>query len=446
MRDENLEHSLAASSGGALPVAVRGSGCRIWDRDGHEYIDACGGAMVMSLGHCHPRLIEAAKRQLDRLTFAYRFSFANEPMADLSALIREIAPMERASAFFNSSGSESIESAIHMAVLYWQHLGRPGKLELISRYPSYHGSTLGALGLSSSRWRQAFELILEKNAVAQVPGADIRARRDEAAECRFGLDQIEDAIVSRGPDHVAAVFLEPISGASAAAVVPPEGYIDGVREICDRYEVLMICDETITGFGRTGEWWASSHWRGRPDIATFAKGVTSGVTPFSGMAVVGDVAEVFLARSEGFPWGHTFSGNPLGCAIAAEAIRTIRDEDLVSRARALGERLRAGMDEIAAAAQHVGQVRGRGLLQGMELVTDRDSLEPLAGASNRLAEFARDRGLMIYACPTPLGRRTIEAVMLAPPLTVDERDIDEILERLSDAVRKLDAAPRVEGA
>jgi 4-aminobutyrate aminotransferase-like enzyme len=158
------------------------------------------------------------------------------------------------------------------------------------------------------------------------------------------------------------------------------------------------------------------------------------------------VAEVFLAKPEGFPWGHTFSGNPLGCAIAAEAIRTIRDEDLVARGRALGERLRAGMDAIAAASPYIGQVRGKGLLQGMELVTDRDSLEPLAGASNRLAAFARERRLMIYSCPTPLGRRMIEAVMLAPPLIVDEADIDEILERLADAARKLDASPRVETA
>jgi adenosylmethionine-8-amino-7-oxononanoate aminotransferase len=427
MSKAKLEHSLAVSGGSALPIAVRGSGCRIWDREGHEYIDACGGAMVMSLGHCHPRLVEAAKRQLDQLTFSYRFSFSNEPMAELSELIREIAPMERASAFFNSSGSESVESAIHMAILYWQHLGKPNKIELISRYPSYHGSTLGALGLSSSRWRQAFELLLGKSAVAQVAGADIRARRSDEEECRFGLEQIEDAIASRGPEHIAAVFLEPISGASAAAVAPPEGYIDGVRELCNRYGVLMICDETITAFGRTGEWWASNHWWGKPDIITFAKGVTSGITPFSGMAVDGNVAEVFLARPEGFPWGHTFSGNPLGCAIAAEAIRTIRDEDLVTRGRTLGKRLRAGMDEIAATSQHIGQVRGRGLLQGMELVTDRDSLEPLAGASDRLAAFARDRGMMIYSCPTPLGRRVIEA-------------------RLADAVRKLDASPRVETA
>ncbi len=446
MLADKLGHTLAAPSGRDLPVAVRGSGCRIWDREGHEYLDACGGAMVMSLGHCHPRLVEVAKRQLERLTFTYRFSFANEPMADLAALIREIAPMPNASAFFNSSGSESVESAIHMAVLYWQHLGKPSKIEFVSRYPSFHGSTLGALGLSSSRWRRPFELLLEKSAVAQVAGADIRARRSEPEELRFSLGQIEDALVSRGPENVAAVFLEPISGASAAAVVPPAGYIDGVRELCDRYGVLMICDETITGFGRTGEWWASSHWEGKADIVTFAKGVTSGITPFSGMAVAARVAEVFHARPEGFAWGHTFSGNPLGCAIAAEAIRTIRDEDLIARSRTLGARLRAGLESIAATSPHVGQVRGLGLLQAMELVRDRDSLEPLAGASNRLAALAKERGLMIYSCPTPLGRRIIEAVMLAPPLIVDEADIDEILERLADALRKFDASPRIEAA
>ena len=444
MLADKLEHPLAPLAESGLPIAVRGSGCRIWDREGREYIDACGGAMVMSLGHCHPRLVEAAKRQLDRLTFSYRFSFANEPMADLSELIREIAPMERASAFFNSSGSESVESAIHMAILYWQYLGKPNKFELISRYPSYHGSTLGALGLSGSRWRKGFELLLQENAIAQVPGADIRARRSEEEELHFGLEQIEDAVVSRGPDHVAAIFLEPITGASAAAVVPPEGYIDGLRELCDRYDVLMICDETITGFGRTGEWWGSSHWEGKPDIVTFAKGVTSGITPFSGMVVAKNVADVFLTRPEGFPLGHTFSGNPLGCAIAAEAIRTIRDEDLIARGRKLGERLRAGMETIAAASPHIGQVRGKGLLQGMELVCDRDSLEPLADASNRLASFAKQRGLMIYPCPTPLGHRTIEAILLAPPLIVDEADIDEILARLAASLRELDASPNAE--
>ena len=431
------DYSLTASPGRTLPVAVRGAGLRIWDRDGVEWLDACGGAMVMSLGHCHPRLVEVVRRQAAELTFTYRFSFSNEPMIELAGLLREIAPMERAWGFFNSSGSESVESAIHLAVLYWQHLGQPSKLELISRYPSYHGSTLGALGLSGSRWRQAFELILEKNAIAQAPGADIRARRPPAAELAFGLDQIEEAIVSRGADHVAGVFIEPISGASAAAVVPPDGYLEGVRALCDRYGVLMICDETVTAFGRTGAWFGVDHWNVKPDIATFAKGISSGMTPMSGMAVSGQIADVFAATPDGFPWGHTFSGNPLGCAVACEVIRTIREEGLVENARAMGDRLRVGLEEIAAGSPHIGQVRGRGLLQGLELVTDLDSLEPLPGGSGQLTAAARERNLMIYSCPTPLGRRTVEAVMLAPPLIVDEADVDTILERLADAVAEL---------
>lgn len=431
------DYSLTASPGRRLPVAVRAEGMRIWDRDGRVWLDACGGAMVMSLGHCHPRLVEAAQRQLEKVTFTYRFSFSNEPMIELAALIREIAPMDRAWAFFNSSGSESIESAIHLALLYWQHQGKPGKTELVSRYPSFHGSTLGALGLSGSRWREAFDHVLEDHPVAQAPSADIRSGRTPQEEVAFGLRQIEDALVARGPENVAAVFLEPISGASTAAVVPPDGYLEGVRELCDRYDVLMICDETVTGFGRTGTWWAVDHWSVSPDIVTFAKGVTSGVVPFSGLAITGQVADVFAASSQGFPFGHTYSGNPIGCAVAAEVIRVIRDEGMLENSTVMGKRLRDGLVEIADSSPHIGQVRGRGLLQGIELVTDKETLTPLAGAASTLTELALARNLMIYSCPTPLHDTVIEAVMLAPPINLDESDVDEIVNRLGDAVLEL---------
>jgi len=432
------DYSLTATPGRQLPVAVRGEGMRIWDRDGNEWLDACGGAMVMSLGHCHPRLVEAAQRQLEKLTFTYRFSFSNEPMLELAELVREVAPMERGWAFFNSSGSESIESAIHLALLFWQHQGRPGKTELISRYPSFHGSTLGALGLSGSRWALAFEHVLGQNAVAQAPNSNIRAGRSPEEELAFGLQQIEDAIVARGPENVAAVFLEPTTGASGASVVPPDGYLEGVRDLCDRFDVLMICDETVTSFGRTGTWFGVDHWDVSPDIVTFAKGVSSGVTPFSGLAIDGRVADVFAAAPEGFPYGHTYSGNPVGCAVAAEVIKVIRDDGLLERSRDLGELLNKGLDQIAASSPHVGQVRGRGLLQGLELVRDKETLEPLAGASQAVTVAARERQLMIYSCPTPLGERTIEAVMLAPPLVIDEDDIDEIVNRLGDSIATLE--------
>jgi adenosylmethionine-8-amino-7-oxononanoate aminotransferase len=211
-----------------------------------------------------------------------------------------------------------------------------------------------------------------------------------------------------------------------------------VREICDRLDVLMICDETVTSFGRTGTWFGVDHWDVIPDIVTFAKGVSSGVTPFSGLAIDGRVADVFAAAPEGFPYGHTYSGNPVGCAVAAEVIRVIRDDGLLDRSRDLGELLNKGLEQIAASSPHIGQVRGRGLLQGLELVTDKETLEPLAGASHAVTVAARERQLMIYSCPTPLGERTIEAVMLAPPLVIDEDDIDEIVNRLGDSIATLE--------
>ncbi|MFL6178915.1 MAG: aspartate aminotransferase family protein [Actinomycetes bacterium] len=432
------DFSLTASPGRRLPVATHASGMRIYDAEGREWLDACGGAMVMSLGHCHPRLVKAAQQQLEKLTFTYRFSFSNEPMIELAALVREIAPMERGWAFFNSSGSESIESAIHLALLYWQHVGKPNKTQLISRFPSFHGSTLGALGLSGSRWREGFDHVLEDNPVAQAPNADIRSGRTSEEEVTFGLKEIEDALLRRGPENVAALFLEPITGASTAAVVPPDGYLEGVRALCNQYEVLMICDETVTSFGRTGKWWAVDHWNVQPDIATFAKGVTSGVTPFSGLAMTGAIADVFSAAPEGFPYGHTYSGNPIGCAVAAEVIRTIQDDDLLTNSQQMGKRLRQGLDVIAERSPHIGQVRGRGLLQGLELVRDTETLAPLSGGSYMLQKLALERQMMIYSCPTPLSDLVIEAVMLAPPLTIDEHDVDEILNRLSDSVDQLD--------
>jgi adenosylmethionine-8-amino-7-oxononanoate aminotransferase len=430
------DYSLTASSE-PLPVAVRAEGLRIWDADGREYLDACGGAMVMTLGHRHPRLVAAAKRQLDQLTFSYRFTFSNEPLVELAEQMRAISPMPNGWSFFNSSGSESIESAIHLALLYWQYRGRPRKTGLIGRWPGFHGSTLGALSVSGSKWRAAFDHVLPANAVAEAPWSDIRARQSADEAVRTGVEALERAILDRDPDTVAAVFLEPITGASAAAVVPPDGYLPAVRELCDRYDVLLVADETITGFGRTGTWWATDHWAATPDVTTFAKGVTSGIVPFSGMVVSEPVAQV-LVDGGGFPYGHTFSGNPLGCAVAAESIRVIEDEQLLLASQRRGAQLRQGLETALSGSPFLGQVRGRGLLVGLELVADPESLRPLAGAASRLQRLAREQGLLVYSCPTPLRGAVAEAVLLAPPLTITPAEVDDIVERLSlawDALR-----------
>jgi adenosylmethionine-8-amino-7-oxononanoate aminotransferase len=423
------DYSLTASRH-VLPTAVRGEGLRIWDAEGREYLDACGGAMVMTLGHRHPRLVAAAKQQLDALTFSYRFTFSNEPLVELAELMRGISPVPDGWSFFNSSGSESVESAIHLALLYWQYRGRPRKTELIGRWPGFHGSTLGALSVSGSKWRSAFDHVLPANAVAAAPWADIRDRHTAEQAVAAGVTALERAIVERDPETVAAVFLEPITGASAAAVVPPDGYLPAVRELCDRYEVLLVADETITGFGRTGRWWATDHWGVAPDVTTFAKGVTSGIVPFSGMVVAGHVASV-LSEGGGFPYGHTFSGNPLGCAVAAESIRVIQDDHLLERAEVLGARLRSGLQAAIGDSEQVGEIRGRGLLVGIELVTDRGSLAPMPNGSARLAASAMDRGLVVYPCATTLPQGRVEAVLLAPPLVVTDDEVDQIVDRLA---------------
>ena len=381
--------------------------------------------MVMSLGHCHPRLVDVVQRQVAELSFTYRFSFRNGPMLELAEELRSVSPLADTWCFFNSSGSESVESAIQLALRYWQLRGHARKTDLISRWPSFHGSTLGALSLSGSKWRGFYEPILAKHPVAPVPNADIRRRRAPAEEAAWAARELEDAIVRRGPQNVAAVVIEPVSGASGAAIVPPPGYLAELRRICDRHEVLLVFDETITAFGRTGEWFAAQHWPdATPDIITFAKGVTSGIVPFSGVLVSGAVAEVFEQSPDGFPYGHTFSGYPLGCAVAAEAIRVIRDDDLVAESRRKGARCARGSMRSRASSPQIGDVRGLGLLQGLELVADRETLAPVPGAAARLVAACRERGLMIYSCPTPIGATTIEAVMLAPPLTIADAEID----------------------
>ena len=421
---DSADYSMTASPGRILPRADRASGCYI-EADGRRYLDACGGAMVMLLGHAHPRLVAALERQARELSFTYRFSFRNQPMVDLARRVAEVAPGDLEWCFFNSSGSEANESAVHLAVLYWELLGKPGKIEFLSRVTSYHGSTMGALSLSGSRWRAPFELLLQKYAV--VPNADTAEE---------GAAALEAAIQARGAEHVAAFVVEAVTGSSGAAVDLPEGYLQAVREVCDSYEVLLIVDEVITAFGRTGRWFAVEHFGALPDVITFGKGIGGGVIPLSGMVATRRIREVIETSPNGFSYGHTFSGYPLGCAVGCEVIDIVRDEGLVEAAAERGARLRAGLDAIAADHTLLWEVRGRGLLQGMEL-RDPATAERFAAEANltgRLTAAARERGLMIYGCPTPVGNQHMDAVLLAPPLIISDQEIDELLEKLREAV------------
>jgi len=423
------DYSMTASPGKRLPTAVRASGCVITDSDGNQYLDACGGAMVMLLGHSHPRIVEALQRQAEQIAFTYRFSFRNEPMLDLAERIAAIAPGDLEWCFFNSSGSEANESAIHLAVLYWELQGRPAKVEFLSRVTSYHGSTMGALSLSGSRWRAPFELLLRKYAV--VPNSDTAAE---------GAAALEAAILSRGADHVAAFVVEPVTGSSGAAVPLPDGYLAAVREVCDRHDVLLIADEVITAFGRTGRWFAVEHFGAVPDVITFGKGIGGGIIPLSGMVASRRLREVVETAPGGFSYGHTFSGNPLACAVGCEVIDVIADEGLVEAAAVKGALMRSRLDEIQARHPIVADLRGLGLLHGLELRRpDGARFEASMGVCSRVSAEAKRRGLMIYSCPTPVGTEHMDALLLAPPLVVSEAEIETVAELLDASLEAVEA-------
>lgn len=426
---EEMRRDYSMTAGEALPTVVRGEGCWLEAADGGRYLDACGGAMVMLLGHSHPRVVEALEQQSRALSFTYRFSFRNQPMLDLAERIARIAPGDLEWSFFNSSGSEANESAMHLAVLYWELLGHRGKLEFLSRVTSYHGSTLGALSLSGSRWRAPFEPLLHK--YAAVPNSPTAEE---------GAAELEAAIMARGADHVAAFFVEPLTGSSGAAVPLPDGYLRAVREVCDRHQVLLIADEIVTGFGRTGRWFGVEHFDALPDVITFGKGIGGGVVPLSGMVATRRIREVVGSSPNGFSYGHTFSGYPLGCAVGCAVIDTIEAENLVDEAARKGQRLRGGLSQIAGRHPVVHAVRGEGLLQGIELrhPATGERFDASQRVSTRLAAAAKGRGLMIYSSPTPVVNRLMDAVLLAPPLVITVDEIDVLLERLEQSVESLE--------
>jgi len=418
------DYSMTASPGRVLPVAERASGCYI-EAGGRRYLDACGGAMVMLLGHGHPRLVEALSRQAGELAFTYRFSFRNQPMLDLAQRVAEVAPGDLEWCFFNSSGSEANESAVHLAVLYWELLGQPAKVEFLSRVTSYHGSTMGALSLSGSRWRAPFEPLLRKYAV--VPNA---------ATAEEGAAALDAAIRERGAEHIAGFVVEPVTGSSGAAVDLPDGYLAAVRDVCDRHDVLLIADEVITAFGRTGSWFAVEHFGALPDVITFGKGIGGGVVPLSGMVASRGIREVIETSPSGFSYGHTFSGYPLGCAVGCEVIDIVREEGLVQAAVERGARLRSHLEGIAERHPTVAALRGRGLLQGLELRDPATGgrFPESAGMSGRVSGAAREGGLMVYPCPTPIDDEHLDAILLAPPLIISDAQVDELAEKLDAAL------------
>ena len=416
------------------PVAVRAEGSTIWDADGRAYLDAAGGAIVVNVGHGRASIAAAMAEQAGRLAYAHGSAFTTEPLEAYATEVGPLLPVDDPAIYPVSGGSEAVETALKLARAYHLARGEPDRLTVFARWGSYHGNTLGALDLSGRRpLRRPYEPWLGRfrhlSAAYPYRAGDPGANAlDDPAELAAELDR---AIETAGPGTVAAFVAEPIVGATLAAVVPPDGYWPAIVEVCRRHGVLLIADEVMTGFGRTGRWFGLDHWGVRADLLVAAKGATSGYWPFGFVAAAGRIHDTVTAPGAGFVHGFTFSHAPVGAAVAREVLRILVDESLVEASAAKGERLRHLLEDRLAGHPAVGDIRGRGLLVGLELVADRATREPYPRAA-RLTEAvvrgARERGVLFYSGTGNADGTDGDTILLGPPFVVSDDELERIVD------------------
>ena len=420
------------------PLVERGDGVFLYDTDNHEYLDGSSGAIVANIGHGVQEIADAASAQASRIAYTYRTQFANQKAEELASKIIKRAG-DKAAAFFLSSGSEASEAAIRLVIQYWRERGRPQKRRILSRRISYHGNTLGAISLSSDMRRQELSgMLIEEPIVA--PSYCYRCPfGKEPRSCQIDCAQhLEDAILSRGAENVAAFIVEPIVGATGGAIAPHREYFKRVREICDRYDVLLVADEVITGFGRTGKWFGMHHWGVSADLAILGKGLNAGYTPLSAVLLSEHVVTAITEGSGRVTIGHTHSCNPLSAAICCAVIDYVETHNLVDRARFKGAVLRGALKSCAQDHPFVGDVRGMGLLWAVEFVSNRETKEPFppeAKVTDRIVELAFENGLIVYPCRGLINANQGDAILIAPPLVIKDCEIEILAERLDRTLR-----------
>ncbi|GKX35181.1 MAG: aspartate aminotransferase family protein [Rhizobiaceae bacterium MnEN-MB40S] len=429
------------------PVLDQARGVYMWDVEGKRYLDGSSGAMVCNIGHSNPRVLEAMRRQMEKSTFGYRLHFETEAAEQLAAKTAELAPAGMERAFFTSGGSEAVESAIKLARQYAVARGDSMRWKVISRFPSYHGATLGALAVTGySPMTVPFEAMMRPMPKIPAPRAYLDGLDpDDVGTGRHYAAMLEQKILEEGPETILAFLVEPIGGASTGALVPPAGYMQAVREICDRHGVLLIHDEVMSGGGRTGKFFAAEHWDVAPDILVVSKGFAAGYAPLGAMAAKDEIVDAVLDAG-GFIHGYTYAGNPLACAAGLAVIEEIESEDLMTNAMRIGNLLKQRLEGLKQRFDFVGDVRGVGLLLAFELVSDRVTMNPLPRelmAYDRLVEMAYQRGLIIYSRRTRGGYEG-DHFMVCPPVIATETHVEEIMENLTAALEEFSALVSVD--
>jgi adenosylmethionine-8-amino-7-oxononanoate aminotransferase len=435
-----MTHILHRQLGRSLPTATAAAGCFITDSQGRQYLDASGGAAVSCLGHGHPDVIAAMHAQIDRIAYAHTSFFTTEVAETLADDLIEHAPPGMSHAYFVSGGSEAIEAALKMARQYFVETGQPRRRHFIARRQSYHGNTLGALAVGGNAWRrkQFAPLLIPVTHVA--PCYEYRDRLPSESPEAYGarlVAELAAAIDKLGGDQVIAFVAETVVGATAGALTPVPGYLRGVRELCDRHGILLILDEVMCGMGRTGTLHACQQEGVAPDLLVIAKGLGGGYQPIGAVLAQARLVDAFARGSGLFQHGHTYIGHAVACAASLAVQQVIRRDHLLERVQRQGAGLRERLIAAFGAHPQVGDIRGRGLFQAIELVQDRSSkatFDPQLKLHARIKAQAMARGLMVYPMGGTIDGQRGDHVLLAPPFIVGDTDLDALVERLSGAI------------
>lgn len=423
-----------------LPTAYKGDGIYIVDTDGKYYLDGSGGAAVSCLGHSDPDVIAAIKSQLDSLDFAHTGFLTSAPAEALATKLIAHAPEGIDRVYLVSGGSEAVEAALKLARQYMIEIGQPERTRFISRRQSYHGNTLGALGTGGNVWRrEPFDPVMVS--ASHINACfEYRGRADGESRYDYGqrvANELEEELLRVGPETVIGFLAEPVVGATAGAVPAVEGYFKRIREICDKYGVLLILDEVMCGMGRTGTFFACEQDKVRPDIITIAKGLGAGYQPIGAMLCSAGIYSAIENGSGFFQHGHTYLGHPVACAAAHAVVTKLTDGGMTARAAQIGAYFGTALKEAFAQHPHVGDVRGRCMFRGIEFVADRETkvpFDPSKKLAARLKAKAMENGLICYPMSGTIDGQSGDHVLLAPPFICTENQIDELVGKLQKSV------------
>lgn len=428
----NRSFLIKPALGADYPMIEYGKGCYLYDTDGKKYLDGASGAVTANIGHGVKEIIEAMYAQASKISFVYRSQFTNQAA---EALAEKIAMKTKGSlnwSFFVNSGSEATETAIKIAIQYWQEKGFPAKTKILSRWVSYHGITLGALSMSGHPERRIrFTPLLQDFPVINPPYCYRCPYKSEAPDCGFPCAYELDAVIRRiGPEKIAAFMAEPIVGAAGGAITPPDGYYGIIKDICDEHGILFVVDEVMTGFGRTGTMLALEHWGIEPDIVAFGKGMGAGYAPIAAALVSDHVIEPILQGSQVIMSGHTLSANPQACAVSLAVLEYLEKNRLFEKVEIKSKYLFRSLKKLQEDFPQIGDIRGKGLLLGLEFVesvSTKESFPTHLQITNRIIAAAKKNGLILYPAGAGMDGKTGDAVLIAPPLTITTSEMDSFV-------------------